>query len=110
MMKIKNILTCVCLTLTVVTTILPVTTHAGVIADGVQASYTAVRSNSKGYYAYGYVTMSKSHTTTSQLKHDGSVIKEKRSAQDTGKVSATTEASKKYTSGWKSSVYYQTYN
>lgn len=110
MTRLKKFVTGSLLTLTLVSTGLPVTTHAGCFSDGVQASYTSVQHDSSGYYAYGYVKMSASHTTTSQLKHDGKVIKSKKSAQDTGKVSAKTGSSKKYESGWKSSVYYETFN
>lgn len=52
---------------------------------------------------------SKSHTTTSQLKHDSNVIKQKTSVQSTGKVEAQTDTSSKYTSGWTSSVLYHLY-
>lgn len=81
----------------------------GVISDGISASYTSVQQNADGYYAYGYVTTSKSHTTTSQLKHDSNVIKQKTSVQSTGKVEAQTDTSSKYTSGWTSSVLYHLY-
>lgn len=110
MTRLKKIVTGSLLTLALASTNLPVTTHAGCFFDGVQDSYTSVQQDTDGYYAYGYVTMSKSHTTTSQLKHDGKVIKTKKSAQDTGKVSAQTGKSKKFESGWKSSVYYETFN
>ncbi len=51
----------------------------------------------------------RSHTTTSQLKHDSNVIKQKTSVQSTGKVEAQTDTSSKYTSGWTSSVLYHLY-
>ena len=78
---------------------IPVPTHAGIFFDGVTSSHTSVQSDTKGYYAYGYVKMKKSHTTTSQLKLNNVVIKTKISVQDTGKVTAETGRSKKAETG-----------
>lgn len=105
----RKVLTTTMLCASVLTAIVPVSTNAGVISDGISASYTSVQQNADGYYAYGYVTTSKSHTTTSQLKHDSNVIKQKTSVQSTGKVEAQTDTSSKYTSGWTSSVLYHLY-
>lgn len=105
MKSFRKVLTTTMLCASVLTAIVPVSTNAGVIS----ASYTSVQQNADGYYAYGYVTTSKSHTTTSQLKHDSNVIKQKTSVQSTGKVEAQTDTSSKYTSGWTSSVLYHLY-
>ena len=109
MKSFRKVLTTTMLCASVLTAIVPVSTNAGVIPDGISASYTSVQQNADGYYAYGYVTTSKSHTTTSQLKHDSNVIKQKTSVQSTGKVEAQTDTSSKYTSGWTSSVLYHLY-
>ena len=98
MKSFRKVLTTTMLCASVLTAIVPVSTNAGVISDGISASYTSVQQNA-----------SKSHTTTSQLKHDSNVIKQKTSVQSTGKVEAQTDTSSKYTSGWTSSVLYHLY-
>ena len=91
MKSFRKVLTTTMLCASVLTAIVPVSTNAGVISDGISASYTSVQQNADGYYAYGYVTTSKT------------------SVQSTGKVEAQTDTSSKYTSGWTSSVLYHLY-
>lgn len=109
MMNVRKLVAGSLLGLSVMSAVIPTTTRAGVVSDGVTSSNKVVQQDTNGYYAYGYVTTRKSHTTTAQLKHSGKVIYQKTSAQDTGKVSAKTKSSNKYSSGWKAAVLYRIY-
>ena len=52
MKSFRKVLTTTMLCASVLTAIVPVSTNAGVISDGISASYTSVQQN-----AYGYVTI-----------------------------------------------------
>ncbi len=60
--------------LSLVTTVIPSTTYAGIKKDGVTASKHEVRSNQSGNYAWGYVTMATYHTTTAKLYYKGDEV------------------------------------
>ena len=53
----------------------PILANAGVISDGVKASYHTVLYSKNGNYAYGYVTMDPYHTTTVKLYHSGTEVR-----------------------------------
>lgn len=84
----------------------PILANAGVISDGVKASYHTVMYSRNGNYAYGYVTMDPYHTTTVKLYHSGTEVRS-GSASGTGKVAAQTDYYKAYGTNLSSKVFYK---
>lgn len=106
MKKIKAIVAGSLMALSLCATVLPVSSYAGVRDDGVTASKAVVKSDTNGNYAYGYVTMSNFHTTTTKLYYNGAEVRSGANS-GTGKVEATTGYYTDHGSSLSARVFYK---
>lgn len=103
---LKTVIASSLVALSLVTTVIPSTTYAGIRSDGVTASNHAVKSNDYGNYAWGYVTMTTYHTTTAKLYYKGDEVASGANS-GSGKVTATSSYYTAHGTNLSSKVFYK---